>query len=487
MEIFANMKASAVGALRLLVVFLSLLAGLYSGGCSTPSDQQWGHLAHLGAPRVILISLDTLRADRLGFYGYERNTAPNLAALASESVVFTTVAAQAAQTLLSHKSMFTAKYPLRLIHETTNADLKKLISIDDPRSFLVNTFQDLKSESMVAGLRSHGYKTAALVDGGWMGRESGFAEGFDEFDQRGGHLVRILPRVYDWLSENRAERFFLFIHTYDIHCPYPCRKPYNSLFCSDHEKHISLAGRCGRRLMKMRLTDLDREAISNHYDGGIAGADAYLAELFAALKATNLYDETLLIVTSDHGESLGERQMIGHGGLYLEQLLVPLIIKFPASWGVASRIVERPAQLVDVMPTIYEACGLELPAGIDGRSLLRRSQEDRNEHRYLVAQLTYKEGRQQTSNLAKRAILDPGRWLLIHDARRQSAELFNLASDPQARFNMADKKPPELSSLVAQLASYDINPSSGEFLDPQPKPTDEETERRLRSLGYIGN
>ena len=104
--------------------------------------------------------------------------------------------------------------------------------------------------------------------------------------------------------------------------------------------------------MKMRLTDLDKEAISNHYDGGIAGADAYLAELFAALKATNLYDETLLIVTSDHGESLGERQMIGHGGLYLEQLLVPLIIKFPASWGVASRIVERPAQLVDVMPTL---------------------------------------------------------------------------------------------------------------------------------------
>ena len=115
MEIFANMKASAVGALRLRVILLlSLLAGLHSSGCSTPSDQQLGHPAHLGAPRVILISLDTLRADRLGFYGYERNTAPNLAALASESVVFTTVAAQSAQTLLSHKSMFTAKYPLRL-------------------------------------------------------------------------------------------------------------------------------------------------------------------------------------------------------------------------------------------------------------------------------------------------------------------------------------------------------------------------------------
>ncbi len=425
--------------------------------------------------------------DSIGFYGYERNTVPNLAALASESVVFTTVAAQATQTLLSHKSMFTAKYPLRLIHETTNADLKRLISLDDPKSFLVNTFKDLKSESMVVGLRSRGYRTAAFVDGGWMGRGSGFAEGFDEFDQRGGHLARMLPRAYDWLSENRAERFFLFIHSYDIHCPYPCREPYNGLFCHDHEKHISLAGRCGKQLMKMSLTDLDRKAISNHYDGGIAGADAYLGELFGKLRAENLYDETLLIVTSDHGESLGEHQQVGHGGLYLEQLLVPLIIKFPASWGVASRIVERPSELVDVMPTIYEACGLDLPVEIDGRSLLRRPEESVNGRRRLVAQLTYREGRKETTNPAKRAILHPGRWLLIHDARSQSVELFNLASDPKAGFNVADKKPPELSSLLAEVGRYDINFSSGEFLEPQPKPTDEETQRQLRSLGYIGN
>ena len=120
----------------------------------------------------------------------------------------------------------------------------------------------------------------------------------------------------------------------------------------------------------MKLRPVDLQAISDHYDGGIASADAYLGELFAEFRRLQLYDEALIVVTSDHGESLGEHDQIGHGGLYLEQLLVPLIIKLPASWAAPRGRVAQPVALLDVLPTILSACGIPLPADLDGRSLL---------------------------------------------------------------------------------------------------------------------
>ena len=124
------------------------------------------------APRLrpwCWISLDTFRADRLPLYGYERNTAPNITAFGEESLTFTAVSAQATQTLISHKSLFTGKYPLRLIRETTKADNETLESLENPTRFLINTFRHLRAEPLVGKLRDAGYRTAAFV-GGCPGR-----------------------------------------------------------------------------------------------------------------------------------------------------------------------------------------------------------------------------------------------------------------------------------------------------------------------------
>lgn len=479
------MRVAASTIARTGALFLALLWGVAGTGCSRERDQPGVEVS----PRaVILISLDTLRADRLGLYGYERDTAPHLAALAGQGVWFTTVAAQSTHTLISHKSIFTAKYPLRLIRERTNADLGTLISLPQPAEYLVATFQTPKSASLVGGLRDGAYTTAGFTDGGWMRREMGFDQGFDVFDDGGGHFAGILPRVYDWLTHHRHHRFFLFIHTYDIHCPYPCREPYNSLYCRDHRKHIPLEGRCGKpHLMSMTLTHADRRAISDHYDGGIASADAYLAELLDKLRELKLYDPALIIVTSDHGESLSEHDQIGHGGLYLEQLLVPLIIKFPASWRIAPRVIEAPVEMIDVMPTVYQACGLEPPKDKDGRSLLPLIDDGRGGRRFLITQTTFREGREGITNPAKRAILEPGRWLLIHDARRPAVELFDLSVDPKGFINVAGEDRSRAGDLLAALVACDEGAADGEFTHPQATPMSGELTRQLKSLGYLGD
>lgn len=460
-------------------------AALLVAGCG---ERDSGSAAAVWKPpgHVILISLDTLRADRLGCYGYERDTSPNLDKLAEEAVVFATVGAQATQTLISHKSLLTAKYPLRLVHETTGADLQTLGTLPQANRLVVDTFAHLKSKPLLAGFQSAGYATAAFTDGRWMSRAMGFDEGFDDFNDAGGHLSGILPRVHDWLIPHRRAKFFLFVHAYDTHCPYVCREPFNSKFCPDHTRHIPLAGKCGKPdLMSMSLRPEDLRAISDHYDGGIASADDYVGRLIARLRELDLYDEALLVVTSDHGESLGTHEQIGHGGLYVEQLLVPLIVKFPHSWNVPPQRVAAPVALLDVMPTLCAAGGIEVPADLDGRSLLPLLRGEPWPRRNLVAQITYNEGRQAITNAAKRAVLVPGHWLLIHDAATPLVELFDLQADASGLTPVAAQPPELLPRLLAALAEHDPGAAAGGFTAPERVEMSAELKQQLEALGYV--
>jgi arylsulfatase A-like enzyme len=282
------------------------------------------------------------------------------------------------------------------------------------------------------------------------------------------------------------------MHTYDTHCPYVCREPFNSMFCRDHSRHIPLEGRCnqvnlGRTpLMKTVLTASDLQAVSDHYDGSIACADADLGDFFATLRGLGIYGEALIIVTSDHGESLGEHDQIGHGGLYLEQLRVPLIVKFPKSWNVAAAVVESAVELVDVMPTVYDACGMEQPDGVTGRSLLPLVQGSRWNRRFAIAQTTHQEGRAASSNAAKRAVLVPGEWLLIHDARTDAAEMFDLGSDAKGLSDIGKPQPAAAENLLSALTAHDPADTGGEFAMPAHSPMSDELRRQLETLGYTG-
>jgi arylsulfatase A-like enzyme len=437
---------------------------------------------------VVLVSLDTLRADHLEIYGYARETAPNLARLAADGLTFTTCSAQAAQTLVSHKSLFAGKYPLTLVHEQAGLGLAQLARLESHLPTLVGSFAAVRA-ALVPQLQAAGWRTAAFTDGGWMSGEFGFDQGFDAFRaSQGGGLAEILGHVAPWIDALRAdERAFLFLHTYDIHCPYSSRAPHDTRFCADHAAHQAIGDKCGKGgLLSMRLEPVDWQAIVDHYDGGIASTDAWLGLFLERLKERGLYDEALIIVTADHGESLGEAGQIGHGGLRPEQLHVPLVVKPPRSWGGRDRRVGEACELVDVLPTILAACGIEVPAGLDGRSLWPsvRGAEPGREH--LVAQTTFEEQPAFITNLAKRALIARGRWMLIDDALSERVELYDLASDPHALADVRAQHDSVVATLQDALHGRERAQGDVGFAASAPVELPDVLLRELQRLGYLG-
>src|SRR3954463_1737478 len=294
---------------------------------------------------VLLITLDTTRADRMGFLGSTRGLTPNLDALSKQSVVFTRAYSQAPLTTASHASILTGTYP-------------QFHGVND---FGVPLPADLPSLPDV--LHQHGYRTAAFVGSVILDPKSGFAPGFDRgvdvYDA--GYRIRrgtedryttmerrafdVVARANAWLSsaQKRSPRqpFFLWVHLYDPHDPYEPPAPYAKRYAAQP------------------------------YDGELAYTDAAVGRLLAALKARALFEDALIAVMADHGEALGDHGEKTHGiFLYDETIHVPLLVKFPVSKArpSGSRIEER-ARLVDVMPTILKAAGIAIPKTVQGRAL----------------------------------------------------------------------------------------------------------------------
>lgn len=431
---------------------------------------------------VLVLSLDTLRADHLDLYGYGRETAPSLRRLGEESVVFTRVAAQATQTLVSHKSLLTGKYPMTLMLEETGADLLTLASQPDPHGYLVQTMGAVQP-TLAAGLRSRGYRTAGFTDGAWMGRDAGFDVGFDHFDDSGGGLEGVLPRVLDWVGSKAADSLFVFAHAYDVHCPYTAREPFEHALCPDCSAHVPLADKCGKGgLNDIALSETDWQAVVDHYDSGILAADALVGGFLEALREQGLYDRALIVITSDHGESLGERGYVGHGGLHVEELGVPLIVRFPAAWNVAPRRVDEPVELVDVLPTLFTVCGAPNTPDLDGSSLLPIVFRGVRGRDYLVAQTTFEDPLTGRTEPAARTLLRPGRWQVVQDPRRLSSSFYNLEDDPRG---LVGRKVPEeeFGSLLDVLT---VRRESGRGARRrEPAITfSPELARELASLGY---
>jgi len=458
------------------------------GGCGNP-DLGSQSLEGASPPYIVLVCLDTLRADRLSIMGYHRQTDPVLRELARTAVVFDNVGAQATQTLLSHKSLFTGRYPLSLLAQATGSDMGALCRVEHATEFLVETFRGLQSPSLVTGISARGYRTAAFVDGGWMAREFGFDQGFDVYNDAAGGLRRTLPRTLRWIRRHRDEPFFVFLHSYDVHCPYACREPFDSMFCATHPQHVDLAGRCGKTHFRVdELSPVDLQAVNDHYDGGVASADAFVGELVRQLKELGVYDRTLLIITSDHGESLGEHDQIGHGSFHVDQLAIPLIVKFPKAMQIPGQRIDTAVALLDVLPTVYEVCGIPIPEGLDGRSFLASVTRGVAHRDHLVAQVTFREIPDLVSHPTRRALLVPGRWLVVEDLRQRSVQLFDLGTDPLGLTEVAPQDVPEVHQLVAMLRSYDPGGADGQLPAKQLPPglaTRQETQEQLKALGYL--
>jgi len=328
------------------LVLAGVLAACGDGPAPAPARTQ---------PNVLLISIDTLRADRLSLYGHTRATTPFLERFAQGARVFERAYSPAPWTLISHMSMLTGLYPPQ--HGVIAGDLALAPEIP----------------LLAERLAQAGWQTVGLYHPIWVLPRHGFARGFDVYRphedivEAERHLQEELARL------DSARPTFLFVHLFDVHVGpivkdqhsiYPAPEPYPDFF---------MPGATAR--VPMYPDQLDphdddqREALAALYDGGIRHVDDQLARWFADLEQRGFLDNTLVVITSDHGENLMERgRSTGHGHFWNEGIHVPLIVRFPDGHGSGERVAEL-AHTADIAPTVLEACGLPPDPALPGRSL----------------------------------------------------------------------------------------------------------------------
>lgn len=408
-------------------------------------------------PNVILISIDDLRADRLGVYGDERKTAPALDRFAAESVVFDNAYSTSSWTLPSHVSMLSGLHP-----KTHRA----VLQMTKPRD-------DIPMLSEI--LRDAGYRTLAVTAGGWVSEGFGFARGFDDFEvvfPPGAAVKRILGDLREIPLD---QPYFLFFHTFGVHCPFVVPEKYSEMFDTRPETdRFDIGDGCGdTHFEKMDLTDGQVAFVSDRYDAGIRSTNDQLRWLFTYLGKRGDIDNTIVIVTSDHGEEFKEHGRMGHGrALYAETLRVPLLIRAP---GARAGRVSEPTSVVDLTPTVLELAGLPLPE-MEGSSLVPRLRrgDAANDPRPIFAETSLRGEK-------VRSVVADGRQL-ITDLKTGSTEVFDLARDPEQRAPLSADAAPATGALTALLDEH----FGADWAEPAPSvAVSEERLEQLRALGYV--
>jgi tetratricopeptide (TPR) repeat protein len=390
---------------------------------------------------IILISIDTLRADHLPVYGYRQVETPRIDALAREGVVFDRAYAHSPQTLPSHVSILSGRLPF----ET---------GVRDNLGFTVRPDLPLLAQA----LRDRGFATGGVVSSFVLRKETGIGRGFDLYDsemppaapdrpmgqvQRAGMESLAVART--WMASLSSPRFFLFFHIYEPHKPYepPARF---SRFAP--------------------------------YDGEIAWADEIVGQLLNDLKARGLYDRATIVLLSDHGEGLGDHGEQEHGLLlYDETIRVPLIVRLPGG-AQAGRRITAPVQHIDLVPTLLEWTGAKAPSGLRGRSLAplldgRRADLAESE---LYAEALF--GRYHFGWSELYALTD-ARYRFIRAPR---SELYDLQQDPGERRNLIAERPQTGGAMRGVLERL----LAGVSVESQARVAKEDLER-LQALGYVGS
>jgi arylsulfatase A-like enzyme len=368
-------------------------------------------------PNVLVYSIDCLRADHVGAYGYERPTTPEIDRLARDGVLFERQYSCASWTLASVGCLFTSLRPPCHGGRTVDARLAARL----PR--LVQSFS-------AAGYATAGFTANPLLDGG------GYDVGFDTFartEHRGevgavsADAKRLTTAVVRWLRAHHDQRFFIYAHSLDLHAPYLAREPFLSRF---------VAGGVGA------ASDLDR------YDSELAYNDLWLGRMISVLRELGLYDSTLIAVTADHGEEFGEHGIFHHGRSLFEAVVhIPLILKLPGSAS-AGRRVEAVGDNTDVGPTLTRLAGLAPPAGSQGRDLGSLIAGRSLEPKTLLAE--------QSGTVDLLYSARDARYKLVARLIPEVKEsLYDIASDPLETTNLlATDNPPPAVALRRDLADF---------------------------------
>jgi arylsulfatase A-like enzyme len=417
---------------------------------------------------VVLVSIDTLRADHLGCYGYGPPTSPQLDRLCGQAVVFENAFAQAPSTLPSHASMFTSLLPS---HHGASWPAKT------PLSKEFTTLAEI--------LRAHGYQAAGFHGGGQVSGELGLGQGFEPYVRIRGRFRKAVKAAVEWLEQRSPGPFFLFVHTYEVHHPYSPRpgalEPFDEGYAGplpDKIEITSLRRINGDEEPPLEIGEADLAHIVATYDAEIRSMDEALGDFAAALDAAGLLEDALVIFTSDHGEEFNEHGFVGWHShtLYDELLRVPLVIKLPASEHAGRRV--RPlVRSIDLAPTVLDILAIPSPPGFEGMSVLPLLESERTP-RVALSQMD----KRFDPPISSLRTLD---WKLYEDhlfGRIYRARLYDLRSDPGEQRNVLSFHYGVGTRLAARLRDAEANwrtlQGEGAALSP-------EVLRRLRSLGYL--
>ncbi len=454
-------------------LILPLCVGLAAAGSPLLAAPQ--RLERPG-PNVLLILIDALRPDRLGLYGYERDTSPHLDALASESWVFTEAVAVAPWTKPSVASLFTSLYPT-----SHGIGTGGWIRSDGAGSASADVLHP-ELQTLAEILADGGYETVAFGKNPHLIPRFGFQQGFGryELDLSGENWLSsmdVLPRFWRWLDES-PDGFFAYLHFVDVHFPYLPPEPYARRWAGSPPEldyntveFMNWAQKRERDGPLELAQDVARH-MSDSYDEEIRFLDDQIGTLLADLQERGLYEEMLVIVMSDHGEEFLEHGEIAHAtSLYDVLLRIPLIVKFPCPGPYCGhRVVERQVEILDLMPTVLELVGLHPPSGIQGRSLLRPPGPDDR----LVAVGAYGEF----------VSLRTAGFKYIASTGDDTQELYDLRADPGETHNLVSERPSVAASFQSRLQAWrDALPDTASRR-PATVTIDEQTRKALEALGY---
>ncbi len=436
-------------------------------------------------PNVLLITVDTLRADHLSSYGYKRNTTPNIDQLAREGVLFLNTISQIPETLPSMTSIMTSSYPI-------DHGVRK------------NGYRFLSDKKLLSEiLRDNDYTTAAFISSCVLDKGAGLTRGFDIYDdtlpdrllakencQRTAEKTTMA--VIEWIERNYKKRFFIWLHYIDPHSQYRPPSPYNRMFLKEPYKG-RVTGDVSQFFSiihnRFQLDKKDIEYMISLYDGEIAFVDYSFGLLLKKIRELNLTNNTLIVFTSDHGESLGEHNyFFDHGDfLYDDQLRVPLIMSGPGLPD--NKVIKRQVQTIDIMPTILDLLKISTKGKMTGRSLLpllldnNENMSNIKEEAFSESDICQRYGVRRCSPVGIKGKLYPlrieNRWKYIFNPNGES-ELYDIANDPSETRNLINANKKLAGALERRLKGL-INNRGAQHEQRLSK----EMKEKLKSLGYL--
>jgi arylsulfatase A-like enzyme len=428
-------------------------------------------------PNVLLISIDTLRADHLSAYGYPRKTSPRIDSIAASGILYENAIAQAPNTHPSTAAIVTSRYPSELG--------------GNPFKYI-----PYSTATLAEVFRNAGYRTSAVVSNVWLRTSMGFDQGFEGFDDKSAmsefyadgervawkNAADVSDAALSWLESRPEGPFFLWVHYLDPHHPYEPPPEYREAFSTSYSENAeflrSLAmkptGEQTRTLTymgrgKIPVTDEQFASIVDQYDGEIAYTDSQIGRLLDFLESRSLADNTIIAVTADHGEEFRDHGGWGHSHtLHRELLHVPLIVAYPGA--PAGTRVEATTRLIDLAPTLLARAGLPVPTSMRGTDLSAAIAD-----RPAVSMLTRKD----------EISVEFGNHKLVSDLARTRPRLYELGTDPEERIDRASSDPKLVEALYAIIDREVGGKVEVEQTHDTASQLDDSTRKQLEALGYL--